>query len=121
MTDSGKTSAAKTVRRLVTLPLDVAARVDLYQQSQCVRSGSEALRALIDIGLTMTDTPNDLFDRLQAAAQEGRTLVDVINRLIDGHPLVASTTIDSGSVVIALKIGKPDFVYSRSLREWSRP
>jgi hypothetical protein len=111
----------KSVRKLVTLPQELAERVDQFREAIGAASESDALKALIEDGLKMRDRPNDLFLRFEAATKTGRNLGEIINLLASDHPLVESTYLDSEKLIINLKTGSDAderFCYSRLHQTW---
>src|SRR5476651_2253488 len=85
----------KTVRKLVTLPLAIAERVEQFRAKSSAVSESDALKALIEGGLSRYDKPSDLLLRCQTATERGQTIGDIINSITADHPLVKSTTLES--------------------------
>ncbi len=117
--------AKNTVRKLVTLPLDIAERIVEFQKISGAPSESDALRILIEDGLKMRDTVDALFARLKAATERGQSIFELINHLAQGHPLIASTSIEPGQLVVYLKNSDPEYpderlVFSHARRAWSQ-
>ena len=111
----------RSIRKLVTLPPDLAERVEHFRQTSGASSESDALKVLIEDGLKMRDKPEDLFRRCETASTSGQSIGDIINLLTSDHPLVESTVLDSESLTVYLKAmdGPSErFRYSRSRREW---
>src|SRR5579862_469316 len=113
----------KSVRKLVTLPPDLAERVDNYRQKFAPASESDALKSLIEDGLKMRDTPEDLFQRCETSTSSGQSIKDVIYLTTSNHPLVDRTIIDQDAVLIMLKT-PPDarlerFRYARARGTWA--
>lgn len=118
------TKPKDTVRRLVTLPVELAAEVDHFKDSIGASSDSDALKVLIGWGLTRNDKLNDLFSRCRTATEKGLPLGDIITSVISDHPLVDRTTIGRESVEVYLKSADPDeehqtrFRFDRAKKEW---
>ena len=112
----------KTVRKLVTLPLELAERVEKFRQSSGASSESDALKALVEDGLKLRDTRDDLFERCEAASANGQSIGDIINLVTSDHPLVESTTLDGESLLVNLTTESDEaaqrFRYARSTRKW---
>ena len=108
----------KTVRKLVTLSLDTAERVESYRERTGAASESDALRALVEGGLSRFDTPDDLFARCQKATASGQSVGDVIMSVTADHPLVRSTSVEGGSS----DYNEPEirFRFRRDQGLWSR-
>jgi hypothetical protein len=115
----------KTVRKLVTLPLDIAERVEQFRAKSSAVSESDALKALIEGGLSRYDKPSDLLLRCQTATERGQTIGDIINSITADHPLVKSTTLESSTLFIYLKEEDPNdpeadrFRFSREEKKWT--
>lgn len=114
----------KTVRKLVTLPLEVAEEVDRFREATGASSDSDALKVLISWGLTRSDTPRDLFERCKRATTSGATLGDVITSVVADHPLVENAIVGSHSLDVYLKTSDLDsenqirFRFVRGEKEW---
>jgi hypothetical protein len=112
----------KSIRKLVTLPPELAERVDKFREATGAASESDALKLLIEDGLKLRDRPKDLFDRFKAATDTGRSLGEIINMLASDHPLVQSTYLDSEQLIINLKTPSSEkderFCYSRLMEIW---
>lgn len=112
----------KSVRKLVTLPMELAERVESFRKSSGAPSESDALKILIEHGLRAKDTVEDLFARCKAATANGQSLGDIINFMTSDHPLVFSTVLDSDYLKVYLKTEPNEreerFRYSRSKKEW---
>lgn len=114
-----------TVRRLVTLPVELAAEVDHFKDSIGASSDSDALKVLIGWGLTRNDKANDLFSRCQTATEKGLPLGDVITSVISDHPLVERAMIGRDALDVYLKSADPDdehqtrFQFDRNKKEWA--
>jgi hypothetical protein len=112
----------KTVRKLVTLPLEAAARVDAFRQKSGATSESDALKALIEGGLKAYDTEKDLYERCQAATTEGKAIGELITQVIGDHPLVEATRLDANALTVNLKRGESEqdarFAFYRGSKEW---
>lgn len=113
-----------TVRRLVTLPVEMAEEVDLFKETSGATSDSDALKVLIGWGLTRTDRPYDLFERCKRATSRGLALGDVITSVIADHPLVASAVLDGTALNVYLKSKDLDdetqlrFCFRRDEKTW---
>jgi len=114
----------KSVRKLVTLPMDLAERVENFRKTSGATSESDALKALIEHGLRAKDTVEDLFQRCTTATASGQSLGEMINSLITDHPLVESAQIDSDNLYVNLKTSSDDtskrFRFFRTKKEWRR-
>lgn len=114
-----------TVRRLVTLPVELAAEVDHFKDVSGASSDSDALKVLIGWGLTRNDRPNDLFARCKKATEKGLSLGEIITSVVSDHPLVDRATLGSDSLDVYLKSSDIDdehqtrFRYSRIKKAWS--
>jgi hypothetical protein len=113
----------KTVRKLVTLPLELAERVDEFRQRTEASSESDALKALIEDGLKRYDSPKDLYDRCEATTAAGKPIGDLITLVTADHPLVESTRLDGQTLVVYLArkeaTHRARFVFTRASRDWS--
>lgn len=116
-------SPKKSTRELVTLPPDLAERVEAFRAKTGMMSKSESLKMLIEGGLRRYDSRDDLFERCESATQNGQSIWDVIRTVTADHPLVQSTNLDSDSLIVFLRSidDEPDqrFRYSRHSKEWS--
>lgn len=113
-------SQRKTVRKLVTLPQELAERVDKFRQEISAASESDALKMLIEDGLKLRDRPSDLYHRFEAATRSGETIGSILT-IASEHPLVESAFINGNEAVIHLKETDPKpqkFVFDRTQREW---
>lgn len=112
----------KSVRKLVTLPLDVAVRVDRYRATAGAASESEALKILIEAGLKIYDTQDDLFNRCVESTTTGQPLGDLITRTVADHPLVVSAVMNQEELTIHLRVPTDDppeeFVFKRNGKIW---
>jgi hypothetical protein len=112
----------KTIRKLVTLPPELAERVEKYRLSSAAASESDALKALIEDGLKLKDSPLDLIKRFESATKNGQHIGEIVNGLAIDHPLVQSTYLDSNEALITLKTPSDApsqrFRFSRSQRTW---
>ena len=115
-------SIRKGIRKLVTLPPELAQRVDKFREAFGASSKSDALKVLIEDGLKMRDRREDLFERLGNATENGQSLGDIINVLATDHPLVLNTVLNSDELIINLKTAtdEPDqqFSFSRFHKKW---
>jgi len=93
----------KPIRKLVTLPPDLADRFEKFRTSIGTPSESEALKTLIEDGLKMRDTPEDLLERCEMLTSRGRSIGDIINLVTKDHPLVQSSVLDQESLIVYLK------------------
>ena len=113
----------KSVRKLVTLPADLAERVESFRASRGASSESDALKALIEDGLKMRDKPEDLFQRCETSTLGGQSIGDIINLVTSDHPLVHSTVLDDESLIVYLRhetdARVERFRFSRSRRTWT--
>jgi hypothetical protein len=117
----------KTVRKLVTLPVETAERVEQFRTKIGAASESDALKALIEAGLQRHDTTEGLFARCEAATANGQTIGEVINSVLNDHPLVAESIVDTTSLVVTLRTrseGRSGYVrderfrYAREEKKW---
>ncbi|MDP3241326.1 MAG: hypothetical protein Q8M69_12935 [Reyranella sp.] len=120
MDDSDK----KSSRELVTLPADLAERVEAFRERSGITSKSESLKMLIEGGLRRYDTREDLFARCEAATRKGQSLGDLITLVTADHPLVQSTSLDMYSLDVFLRPTSPDepeerFRFSRIRKRWT--
>jgi hypothetical protein len=113
----------KSVRKLITLPPDLAERVEKFRETSGASSESEALKALVEAGLKLRDRPEDLFQRCETSTSGGQSIGEIINLVTTDHPLVESTVTDKEALTVYLK--KPEseaprerFRYSRSQGNW---
>lgn len=106
-----------TVRKNVSLPRDLAERIERFRASRGITAESDALRRLIEIGLGIVDEPEDLFERCKSAAESGSTLGDIINVILNDHPLVSQTTINNDRVIVYLK-NRERIVYIKNEKKW---
>lgn len=111
------------VRKLVTLPPDLAERVESFRATSGATSESDALKMLIEDGLKLRDTPADLIRRCRTATEKGQSIGDIINLMTSDHPLVQSTTVDGEGLAIYLRLPSNEdsqrFFFSRNRRVWS--
>jgi hypothetical protein len=113
----------KTVRKLVTLPVETAERAEQFRIRSGATSESDALKVLIERGLERFDTREDLFARCEAATAAGQSIGDIINLVLADHPLISRTTFDSAALCAYLMRDDPEerdfrFRYSRNLKKW---
>lgn len=112
----------KSIRKLVTLSAELAERVEKFRDSVGAASESDALKTLIEDGLKLRDRAEDLFTRFENATQNGQSIGEIINLLASDHPLVASTFLNSDSLIIYLKTETNSeserFCYSRTAHNW---
>lgn len=116
-------SPKKSTRELVTLPPDLAERVEAFRAKTGMMSKSESLKMLIEGGLRRYDSRQDLFDRCKAASQKGQSIGDIITFVTADHPLVETTSLDSDSLTVTLRQNDPDdaaqrFRFSRAKKKW---
>lgn len=118
MNDSSK----KSSRELVTLPPDLAERVEAFRAKTGMLNKSESLKMLIEGGLRRYDSRQDLFERCGAATAKGQSLGDVINFIVADHPLVQSASLDLNSLLVYLRPIEDEanerFRYARASRKW---
>ena len=112
----------KSVRRLVTLPPDLAERVEKFRETSGATSESDALKVLIEDGLKRRDTPEDIFQRCETATASGQSIGDIINLVTSDHPLIEQTVLDAEALMIFLRVDSSSpperFRYSRFQRKW---
>lgn len=117
-------SPAKNMRKLVTFTPDLADRVELYRKKTGASSETEAIKALIEDGLKLQDTPIDLFRRCQMATIRGQSIGDIISLIATDHPLVESTILDRKLLTITLIKPSPlegvkfELIRERQIWEW---
>jgi hypothetical protein len=115
-------SQKKSIRKLVTLSVELAERVEKFRDSVGAASESDALKALIEDGLKLRDRAEDLFTRFENATLNGQSIGEIINLLASDHPLVASTFLNTDSLIIYLKTEANSecqrFSYSREAHTW---
>lgn len=114
----------KTVRKLVTLPLETAEWAEQFRIKSGATSESDAFKTLIESGLQRFDTSDMLFARCEAATSAGKSIGDIINYVLADHPLISSTTFDSAALCAYLVRDDPEepncrFRFSRHLKKWS--
>jgi hypothetical protein len=115
----------KSVRKLVTLPVELAQEVDRFREATGASSESDALKVLIGWGLTRTDKPIDLVARLQRATTSGVSLGDVITSVVADHPLVDNATVSGSTLDVYLKSDDIDnesqlrFRFHRGNKTWA--
>jgi hypothetical protein len=113
-----------TVRKLVTLPLELANEVERFRQETGAASESDALKALIGWGLTRNDKAQDLLERCKRATEGGVTIGDVITSVVADHPLVDRAVVGSRSLDVYLKSDDIDdehqlrFRFARDGKNW---
>lgn len=112
----------KSSRKLVTLPPDLAERVERFRETSGATSESDALKMLIEDGLKLHDTAEDLFQRCETSTANRQGLAEIMNLVTADHPLVDRTILDSEALLVILKTGSDEpaerFRYSRSRRDW---
>jgi hypothetical protein len=113
----------KTVRKLVTLPLETAEWAEQFRIRTGATSESDAFKTLIESGLQRFDTREMLFVRCEAATSAGKSIGDIINFVLADHPLISNTTFDSAALCAYLKADDPDepswrFRFSRHSKKW---
>jgi hypothetical protein len=115
-------SSKKSTRELVTLPPDLAERVEAFRQKTGMANKSESLKMLIEGGLRRYDSREDLLERCRAATTKGQSLGDIINFIVADHPLVLSTSVDQHSLTVYLRFAQDEhperFRYARAPRKW---
>ncbi len=85
----------KSIRKLVTLPPDLAERVEKFRETAGALPGLDALKILIEDGLRMRDTQEDLFRRCETLTASGQNIGDTdLNLVTADHPLVERTVVD---------------------------
>jgi hypothetical protein len=114
----------RTVRKLVTLPVELAEEVDRFREVTGASSESDALKVLIGWGLTRSDKPEDLYERCRRATGRGLSLGDVITSVIADHPLVESAILGALTLDVYLKTQDVDhenqlrFRFRRNDKTW---
>jgi hypothetical protein len=114
----------KAIRKLVTLPLELALEVDRFRQESSATSESDALKVLIAWGLTRQDKPQDLFERCKRATDNGSTIGDVITSVVADHPLVDRSIVGVQALDVYLKSRDLDeehqtrFRFKREEKAW---
>lgn len=107
----------KTVRKNVSLPLEVMDRVTAYQADKKLNSESEALRSLIEVGLLATESPENLVERCKRYLADGRSISWIFGKIVDENPRVSSASLDAKEMFIML--GTDDFIkYYRDTGVW---
>lgn len=111
----------KAVRKLVTLPPELAERVERFRETSGASSESDALKTLIEDGLKLKDRPEDLLRRCESLTAARPNVADVVT-LTSDHPLVDRAILDSEELKIHLKKtpdGEFRFRFSRGSRKWT--
>jgi hypothetical protein len=77
----------------------------------------------IEIALSATDRPYDLYTRCQTILNNGNSIGDLIMMLTE-HPLASSTNVDASELTVLLKHQDRDrirtrFVYSLKTKTWA--
>lgn len=90
-------------RKNVALPSDVVARVDAFRKSRNITSESDALRRLIETGLNFFDRPKDLFFRCAQAYENGSSIGEILENILNDHPLVEEITMRPDNIAIRLR------------------
>jgi hypothetical protein len=114
-------SRQKSVRKLVTLSSELAQRVERFREAIGASSESDALKMLIEDGLKLRDTREDLYRRLEIATGSGQRISDIVDFAMD-HPLVSSVSLVENNLIINLMIEAEEsaerFVYHRDKGTW---
>lgn len=116
------TTPKKPIRKLVTLPPDLADRVEKFREYSNASSESDALKTLIEDGLKLRDRPEDLFRRCETSTAAGQSLGEIINLVTSDHPLVERTVLDNEALIVDLKTpadaASERFRFSRAQKTW---
>jgi len=112
----------KAIRKLVTLPPDLAERVDKFREAIGASSESDALKMLIEDGLKLKDRAEDLLRRCEVMTANRQSIGEIVT-LTSDHPLVERAMVDNDSLILYLKMTSTDrseyrFRFSRSQRTW---
>jgi hypothetical protein len=113
---------SKSARKLVTLPAELAERVEKFRESSGAASESDALKTLIEDGLKLRDRSSDLFARFESATQKGQNIGEIINLFAADHPLVHSTYLNQETLTVYLKVEQDQqeerFTFDRLTKGW---
>jgi hypothetical protein len=113
----------KSIRKLVTLPPDLAERVEKFRAVSGASSESDALKLLIEAGLKLRDRPADLFQRCETSTLSGQSIGEIIGLVTSDHPLVERTVVDTDSLDVYLRAPADArterFHFSRARRIWA--
>jgi hypothetical protein len=111
----------KAIRKLVTLPPDLAARVEEFREAIGASSESDALKMLIEDGLKLKDRPEDLLRRCEAMTANRQSIGEIVTFTSD-HPLVERSVVDTDALLLFLKTSSDHsafrFRFSRPDRTW---
>ncbi|HAE51157.1 MAG: hypothetical protein CMO30_18715 [Tistrella sp.] len=94
-------SPNKPIRKVFTLPADVAADIERAAARWEV-SEAEAIRRLLVEGLRSLGKPEVLLERCRDALAEGRSFGWILANIVDGHPRLVSYSLNDGRLVITL-------------------
>lgn len=106
-----------TVRKNVSLPRELADRIERFRTSRGLASESDALRRLVEIGLGSIDTPEELAERCENATRAGHGFSYIIANILEDHPLVASMNINSDVLIVYLR-SEDELRFQKNSRQW---
>lgn len=106
-----------TVRKIFSMPREMAERVDAFRKSHGAQSEADALRRLIETGLMQYETAEELKERCAKALSSGKTFGWIMQNILEPHPRVFSVSLDEERLFIVMK--DDDFItYYRQKDMW---
>ena len=90
-------------RKMLTLPRDLARRVEVFRAKRKIRSDAEALRHLIERGLATAESPVELMERCVVSYyNSGPSYGSIIRDILEDHPLVKNIRIEPEGLYVNL-------------------
>ena len=97
-------------RKILSLPVQLIEQIDEYRYRNKIPTEADAIRSLIQIGISASDSPEALYERIASSSASGMSYSEIAREILSGHALVyAIDSIPRGDgryqVVITLKTG----------------
>ena len=106
-------------RKMLTLPRDLARRVETYKITRKIRSDAEALRQLIEKGLAVSESPSELMMRCSVYYNTvNASYGSIIKDILEGHPLLRELSISDRGLMAELR-DEYRIVHSPGIGKWS--
>ena len=91
-----------TVRKNVSLSLELANAVARFQDEQHLTSESEAIRTLIEIGIMSKESSEDLVERCRDCVKNGKTANWIFTNILQHHPKMINAAYNSEIIDVCL-------------------
>ena len=90
---------------MVSFPSEVSARIDEFQKASGISSNAEAIRVLVERGMSLGESMRELEARCRKARLDGKPFGSIIAEILDNHPVVQEISIGHGGMKVTARTG----------------